>query len=137
MPGARCVLLSGELGAGKTTLIAALLAACGVHEAVRSPTYSLIEVYAFGARLGVHLDLYRLQGAGEIEQLGLRDYLQQDTLLLVEWPERAEGHLPRADLSLQLSPDGTGRRCLLDAQSAAGEDWLAGLMRELGGSEEA
>lgn len=135
MPGARCVVLSGELGAGKTTLIAALLAACGVHETVRSPTYSLIEVYAFDARLGVHLDLYRLQSAEELEQLGLRDYLQQDTLVLVEWPERADGHLPRPDLSLQLSPEGTGRRCLLDAQTAAGDYWLALVMRELGGAE--
>lgn len=135
MPGARCVWLSGELGAGKTTLIAALLAACGVHETVRSPTYSLIEVYAFGARLGVHLDLYRLHGAGELEQLGLRDYLEQDTLLLVEWPERADGQLPRPDLWVQLSPEGTGRRGQLTAQTAAGEDWLARLLRELGVSE--
>jgi tRNA threonylcarbamoyladenosine biosynthesis protein TsaE len=137
MPAARCVLLSGELGAGKTTLIAALLAACGVRETVRSPTYSLIEVYGFGARVGVHLDLYRLHGAEELEQLGLRDYLHEGALLLVEWPERAEGKLPRPDLWLRLSSEGTGRSCRLDAHTAAGKAWLAELRRDSDRSEEA
>lgn len=136
-PGARCVFLSGELGAGKTTLIAALLAACGVREMVRSPTYSLIEVYAFDSRVGVHLDLYRLQGAEDLEQLGLRDYLHEGALLLVEWPERAAGKLPRPDLWLRLSPQGTGRGCQLDAQTVAGKSWLAALMRDPNRSEEA
>lgn len=133
MPGARCVFFSGELGAGKTTLISALLAACGVRETVRSPTYSLIEVYAFEARVGVHLDLYRLHDAEELEQLGLRDYLHEGALLLVEWPERARAQLPRPDLWLQLWPQEheAGRRCLLAAHSAAGERWLASLPGDL------
>jgi tRNA threonylcarbamoyladenosine biosynthesis protein TsaE len=130
MPGARCVFLSGELGAGKTTLISALLAACGVRETVRSPTYSLIEVYAFDARVGVHLDLYRLHGAGELEQLGLRDYLHDGALLLVEWPEQGRAQLPRPDLWLQLWAQEPGRRCRLTAHSAAGECWLAELPGE-------
>lgn len=134
LPAARCVFLSGELGAGKTTLIGALLAACGVREPVRSPTYSLLEIYAFGAHLGAHLDLYRLHGAEELEQLGLRDYLHDGALLLVEWPERAEEKLPRPDLWLRLSPEGTGRGCRLDAHTAAGRDWLEALMRDPGWS---
>lgn len=129
------MFFSGELGAGKTTLIAALLAACGVRETVRSPTYSLMELYVFGAHVGVHLDLYRLHGAGEIEQLGLRDYLQAGTLLLVEWPERADGQLPRPDLWLQLLAEQSGRCCRLHAASGAGERWLAPLMRALKPSE--
>jgi len=137
MPGARCVFLSGELGAGKTTLISALLTACGVREPVRSPTYSLIEVYAFDACVGVHLDLYRLHDAGELEQLGLRDYLHERALLLVEWPERARAQLPRPDLWLQLWPQEPGRRCLLTAHSPAGERWLAELPTELALSERA
>ena len=132
-----CVFLSGELGAGKTTLIAALLTASGVRESVRSPTYSLVEVYAFGAHVGVHLDLYRLHGAEELEQLGLRDYLHPGALLLVEWPERAAEKLPRPDLWLHLSPHGAGRCCRLEAHTAIGKDWLAALGSALDRSEEA
>ncbi len=104
--GARCLFLSGQLGAGKTTLAAALLAALGVSEAVRSPSYALIEIYGLGARLAVHVDLYRLHGVEELEQLGLRDYLQSDTLLLIEWPEHGAGALPNADLWLHLELPG-------------------------------
>src|SRR5665213_4069301 len=72
--GARSLFLSGELGTGKTTLAAALFARLGVRETVRSPTYSLIETYPVSAGHAVHIDLYRLRGAEELEQLGLRDY---------------------------------------------------------------
>lgn len=133
LPGARCVFLSGELGAGKTTLAAALLAACGVRESVRSPTYALIEVYPLDAHQGVHLDLYRLQDASELEQLGLRDYLHDGSLLLIEWPERGRGHLPPPDLWLQLSFEPQGRGCQLAAHTAAGAQWLASLKAALAG----
>ncbi len=129
MPGARCLFLSGELGAGKTTLAAALLAEIGVRESVRSPTYALIETYPVGARLGVHVDLYRLQEASEVEQLGLRDYLHEGTLLLVEWPERAVSYLPRPDLWLHLSLAPPGRGFDLESHSEAGARWLAELDR--------
>lgn len=137
-PGARCLFLSGELGSGKTTLAAALLDAMGVQEAVRSPSYALIEIYGLGTHLAVHVDLYRLRGAAELEQLGLRDYVQPDTLLLIEWPEHAQGALPRADLwlRLELPPAGSersteGRICSARANSSAGEAWLAAVGREL------
>jgi tRNA threonylcarbamoyladenosine biosynthesis protein TsaE len=135
MSGARCVFLSGELGAGKTTLAAALLEACGVRENVRSPTYALIETYPFDARLGVHLDLYRLQGAAELEQLGLRDYLHDGALLLVEWPERAIDSLPRPDVWVQLSLQPMGRRAALSAQTEAGRHWLRDLQAAADPSE--
>jgi tRNA threonylcarbamoyladenosine biosynthesis protein TsaE len=125
---ARLVFLSGELGAGKTTLAAALLQALGVGEVVRSPTYALIETYMALAGEAVHIDLYRLHGADELEQLGLRDYLNPRTLLLVEWPERAAAALPSADLQVRLESIGpdpaAGRTACLEALSAAGERWL-------------
>ena len=138
-PGPRCLFLSGELGTGKTTLAAALLQALGVREAVRSPSYALIEIYGLGAHLAVHVDLYRLKGAAELEQLGLRDYAQPDTLLLIEWPEHGEGALPRADLWLRLElartagsdDDAEGRICRARAHSSAGEAWLASASREI------
>jgi tRNA threonylcarbamoyl adenosine modification protein YjeE len=125
----RIVFLSGELGAGKTTLAAALLQALGVEETVRSPSFALIETYAARAGEAVHLDLYRLHGAEELQQLGLRDYLNGRTLLLIEWPERAGGALPSADLQvlLQTSAEGAtgGRTACITARSSAGEAWLA------------
>lgn len=122
---ARCLFLCGELGAGKTTLAAALLEAAGVRELVRSPTYALIETYAASAGLAVHVDLYRLRDASELEQLGLRDYLQPYTLLLIEWPQRALAALPAADLTLELAPAEPGRTCRIEAGSPTGEAWMA------------
>jgi tRNA threonylcarbamoyl adenosine modification protein YjeE len=126
---ARLLFLSGELGAGKTTLAAALLQALGVQEAVRSPSYALIETYTLPALQAVHIDLYRLQGAQELEQLGVRDYLNPQTLLLIEWPERAARALPVPDLAVQLELAAQGplhgRRCRIEARSPAGEAWLA------------
>ncbi|HTW76100.1 MAG TPA: tRNA (adenosine(37)-N6)-threonylcarbamoyltransferase complex ATPase subunit type 1 TsaE [Steroidobacteraceae bacterium] len=128
--GPRCLFLTGELGAGKTTLAAGLLAAVGVSEPVRSPSYALIEIYGVGSRLAVHVDLYRLRGAAELEQLGLRDYLQPETLLVIEWPEHGAGALPQPDLWLRLQI-ATGRLCHPQALSPAGEAWLAAVRREL------
>jgi tRNA threonylcarbamoyladenosine biosynthesis protein TsaE len=126
---ARLVFLSGELGAGKTTLAAALLQALGVGETVRSPSYALIETYTAHAGEAVHIDLYRLHGAEELQQLGLRDYLNGRTLLLVEWPERAGAALPRPDLDVRLETisgaGAQGRNACIEARSEAGESWLA------------
>jgi tRNA threonylcarbamoyl adenosine modification protein YjeE len=124
----RLIFLSGELGAGKTTLAAALLQALGIEETVRSPSYSLIETYSARGGEAIHIDLYRLHGAEELQQLGLRDYLNGRTLLLVEWPERAGGALPRPDLAVRLDTiaddHGGGRNGYVEAQSSAGEAWL-------------
>jgi tRNA threonylcarbamoyl adenosine modification protein YjeE len=124
----RLIYLSGELGAGKTTLAAALLQALGVEEIVRSPSYALIETYAARAGEAVHIDLYRLRGSEELQQLGLGDYLNGRTLLLIEWPERAPGALPPADLEVRLelsdARGGAGRIGHVEARSSAGEAWL-------------
>src|ERR1039457_4577393 len=133
--GARLLLLSGELGDGKTTLAAALLAALGVGETVRSPSYARIETYTARAGEAVHIDLYRLHGAEELQYLGLRDYLNARTLWLVEWPERAAGALPAADLQVRLQTiaddPAAGRRACIEALSSAGEAWLALTRAEL------
>ncbi|HEY3808466.1 MAG TPA: tRNA (adenosine(37)-N6)-threonylcarbamoyltransferase complex ATPase subunit type 1 TsaE [Steroidobacteraceae bacterium] len=125
---ARMLLLSGELGAGKTTLAAALLGALGVDEVVRSPTYALVEAYPIPAGIAVHVDCYRLHDATELEALGLRDYYVPGAIWLVEWPERAASALPPADLGVALSMQEAGRRARLDAYSAAGRDWLGRLL---------
>jgi tRNA threonylcarbamoyladenosine biosynthesis protein TsaE len=110
LAGGGLVLLSGELGAGKTTLVRALLRAMGHPGAVRSPTYALVESYRIGALKVRHLDLYRIGDAGELDFLGLREWLRPGYLVLVEWPERAAGALPPADLTISLTHAGDGRR---------------------------
>jgi len=131
----RLLFLSGELGAGKTTLAAAMLESLGATETVRSPSYALVETYALREGLGVHVDCYRLSDAQEFEQLGLRDYFAPRTLWLVEWPERAGTALPPPDVSVSLQVAGAGRSAGIEAMSAAGAAWLAALERRLHGSE--
>ncbi|MGH8143201.1 MAG: tRNA (adenosine(37)-N6)-threonylcarbamoyltransferase complex ATPase subunit type 1 TsaE [Steroidobacteraceae bacterium] len=125
LAGPRCLFLCGELGAGKTTLAAAALRALGVTEAVRSPTYALVEIYAVDAGTVVHADLYRLEGEEEVEQLGLRDHLHQGTVIVLEWPERARKALPQPDLMVELQFATQGRSCCIEAMTSAGELWLA------------
>ncbi len=119
------VYLHGDLGAGKTSFVRALLSACGVSGRIRSPTYSLVESYAFDGRAAHHLDLYRIADPGELEWLGLADLTDADDLFLVEWPERGSGALPAADLNLQLEHAGSLRNLRIDASSARGARWLA------------
>ena len=121
-----CVIyLRGELGAGKTTLVRGFLRALGHRGAVRSPTYTLVEPYSLSGREIVHLDLYRLAAAEELEFLGLRDWLNGRALILIEWPERGEGVLPAADLEVWLEYAREGRVCRLNGVSAAGKAVLS------------
>lgn len=118
------VFLEGDLGVGKTTFARALLVALGVGERIKSPTYSLVESYQAGALRVHHLDLYRIADAEELEWLGLADLLQDDMLMLVEWPRRALAALPSPDLELQLLHAGDVRDLVIRARSARGRAWL-------------
>ena len=119
------VLLRGDLGAGKTTFARGFLRACGHEGPVPSPTYTLIEPYAFNGFEVHHLDLYRLGDDAELEFIGWRDLA--GSIRLVEWPERAPGATRDADLEVALGIDGTGRRARLHARSQAGEQVLSRL----------
>lgn len=127
LPGAAPVVLylGGDLGAGKTTFARGFLAGLGVHSPVRSPTYTLLELYATGAVTVVHLDLYRLNQAAELEGLGLREWAGPGHVWLIEWPERGVGRLPRADLALAFSVGARGHDIQVSADSALGESWLS------------
>jgi tRNA threonylcarbamoyladenosine biosynthesis protein TsaE len=128
LAGAGAVLfLRGELGADKTTLVRGLLRALGHAGAVKSPTYTLVEPYALRGRDVYHFDLYRLGDPEELEFLGIRDYLQPDAVLLIEWPERGAGHLPSPDLELRLEEEGEGRRASWHACSSRGAGIVASL----------
>jgi tRNA threonylcarbamoyladenosine biosynthesis protein TsaE len=119
------LFLSGELGTGKTTFARGFLAALGVTEPVRSPTYTLLELYSLGALTAVHADLYRLRGAAELELLGLRDLARPGHLWLVEWPERGHRALPHPDLRLVLSVAEGTHAIDIEAGSSRGKEWLA------------
>jgi tRNA threonylcarbamoyladenosine biosynthesis protein TsaE len=121
------VYLQGELGAGKTTCVRSMLRTLGVSAPVRSPTYTLVDSYTLAALNCVHVDLYRLQSAVEVEELGLRDLTGQGFLMLIEWPEKGGAAVPHADLELRLTYAGESRRAALGASTPVGEKWLANL----------
>ena len=122
-PQGAVVHLVGDLGAGKSTLARAWLRALGVTGTVRSPTYTLVERYPVAGGEALHLDLYRIGDACELDFLGLDDIAA--ALWLVEWPERGAGALPAADLRIELALDGAGRSARLIAGQGRGADWLA------------
>jgi tRNA threonylcarbamoyladenosine biosynthesis protein TsaE len=122
------VTLAGDLGAGKTTFVAGLLAALGHGGPVRSPTYTLIEPYQFAGRDWYHCDFYRLRHADELDDLGWRDLLVPGAILLVEWPEKGAGRLGPVDLAIEIEYVGAaGRRVKFEAVSPAGLAVLAAL----------
>ena len=85
------IWLEGDLGAGKTAFARALIHALGYSGRVKSPTYGLLEHYQLPGRQVLHMDLYRIGDPGELEFLGIPDLLDENTILLIEWPERGEG----------------------------------------------
>jgi tRNA threonylcarbamoyladenosine biosynthesis protein TsaE len=113
------IALEGELGSGKTTLVRGALESKGVRGGVRSPTYTLVEYYPLPRFAVAHFDLYRLADAEELEYLGFRDYLNPDTLCLIEWPRRASGYLQGVDLEVAIDYDPAGRRVDLSPKT----DW--------------
>jgi tRNA threonylcarbamoyladenosine biosynthesis protein TsaE len=127
-PAPAVVHLRGQLGAGKSTLARAWLRALGVTGAIRSPTYTLVERYLIPAGEALHLDLYRIGDAAELEFLGLDG--AEAMLWLIEWPERGGRGLPSPDLAVALAMEGAGRRAELSPGSNAGRAWLDRLVQE-------
>ena len=125
-PRSAAVYLHGDLGVGKSTLARAWLRALGVAGTIRSPTYTLVERYPLaGGGEALHLDLYRIGDAGELEFLGLDE--PDAALWLVEWPDRGRGGLPPADLHVRLAVARTGREARLESGSETGDAGLTAL----------
>ncbi len=98
---------------------------------MKSPTYTLIEPYEIGNRRCYHLDLYRLADPDEIEFLGLRDMLQDDAVMLVEWPEQGQGALLAPDLLIRIRYLEDGRELVIEAETDSGSRLLKKLALEL------
>lgn len=118
------IYLHGDLGAGKTTLVRGVLNALGYKGRVKSPTYTLVEPYHVAGLDLRHFDLYRLQNEEEWDSAGFRDEFDGRNIFFIEWPERAKGFLPQADVGIvfEILPQGrnveitgrtpTGRECI-------------------------
>jgi tRNA threonylcarbamoyladenosine biosynthesis protein TsaE len=118
------ITLAGPLGAGKTSIARGLLAALGLEEEAPSPTFAIVQPYAPPeTRLPVmHVDLYRIEHVEELDELGL-DEAREDSVLLIEWPERAPDRWPDAlALTLDFAPDG-GRRLTATVPTAWEGRW--------------
>lgn len=123
------VYLRGDLGAGKTTLVRGVLRALGYAGAVRSPTYALVELYAL-SRLDLHhFDFYRFHDPREWIDAGFRESFDDRSVSLIEWPEKAEGSLPPADMEIALEASASGRNASFTHNSVRGQKCLACLTR--------
>ena len=118
------VYLRGELGAGKTTLVRGLLRALGVHTRVKSPSYTLVELYVVSRLDLYHFDFYRFLDSKEFEDAGFADHFSGNAVCLVEWPERAGHSIPLPDLDIALAYSDAGRAADVCARTEAGERCL-------------
>lgn len=109
------VLLVGPLGAGKTVLAKGIARGLGVRDEINSPTYTIISEYKGERGRMFHVDLYRIEGASQMENLGLEDLLRGDSVVIVEWGEKLEPwlDLPRIRVTLGMAADG-GRDLLVE-----------------------
>ena len=116
--------LCGKLGAGKTTLARGVLRALGVTERVKSPTFTLVEPYAISSLYLYHFDFYRFNRSEEWVDAGLREYFNNQSVCLVEWPEKAGGQLPPPDVLIEMEIDGSGRSVTLSADTETGRNCI-------------
>lgn len=124
VPAGGRIHLSGDLGAGKTAFVRALLRGSGIKGRIKSPSYALLESYKVSNLYFYHFDFYRFSDPREWLDAGFRDLLRDDAVVLIEWPERAEGLLPAPDLHIGLAYAGQGREATLTAHTARGQLWL-------------
>ncbi len=118
------IFLHGDLGTGKTTFVRGFLRALGYIGVVKSPTYTLVEPYVIDGVRIYHFDLYRLGDPDELEYAGGRDYFDSESICLVEWPEKAEGFLPEADIQCSIVYLQQGRRMEITAHTEKGQQLL-------------
>lgn len=127
-PGLR-LYLHGDLGSGKTTLARGLLRGLGFQGRVKSPTYTLVELYTVSRLNLYHFDFYRFRDPKEWRDAGFNEYFGDSSVCLVEWPEKAGGLLPAADLDIALRFAGDRRDLEIRAATESGKACLSRLMQ--------
>lgn len=121
----------GEIGAGKTTFIRAMLQALGVDSRIKSPTFSLVESYDTDTFLVHHFDLYRIHEETELEYIGFRDYFADNAVCCIEWPEQAPNALPQVDVMITLRIEHDGRLWQATSASVLGQQFLASFLESI------
>jgi tRNA threonylcarbamoyladenosine biosynthesis protein TsaE len=121
VPNGLVVYLQGDLGAGKTTLVRALLHSSGHTGPVKSPTYALLESYQVNTLVFHHFDFYRFESEEEFLEAGLDEYFGGEGICLIEWPDKAGKFLPKADVVVWLIHQGDARIARVVANSPKGE----------------
>ena len=118
------VVLKGEMGAGKSTIVRSVLRGMGYKNIVPSPTYTLVEPYDLDIGTVFHFDLYRVIDPEELDYIGFSDYLLQGSLSLIEWPERGDGYLSDVDVCVDIEHHRIGRDVTVTAQTVTGAEFL-------------
>jgi len=118
------IALSGNIGTGKTTLSRGILRGLGYPGKVKSPTYTLVELYNLSKIDLYHFDFYRFNDPQEWADAGFRDYFTPHNVCLVEWPERAHGLLPVPDIAIALSEETGARRARIGTETERGRHCL-------------
>ncbi len=123
------IYLHGDLGAGKTTLVRGILHALGYVGKVKSPTYTLVEMYEVELQANsryplYHFDLYRFNDEEEWDAAGFRDYFNAHSVCIIEWPEKAQHVLPTPDIDIVFSIQSIGRKIQVVAHSELGQQCL-------------
>ncbi|WP_455129042.1 tRNA (adenosine(37)-N6)-threonylcarbamoyltransferase complex ATPase subunit type 1 TsaE [Pseudoramibacter alactolyticus] len=119
------VYLTGDLGAGKTTLMQGIASGLGLDARVTSPTFALVNAYGRDEEAVYHMDLYRLEDMDELMEIGFEDFLADETLIFVEWPDLLlnEGYAPLAAIDLRRDPADAASRiiCFKTADASLAE----------------
>ena len=118
------IYLHGDLGAGKTTLVRGVLNALGYASRVKSPTYTLVEPYQVAGLDLRHFDLYRLHDEEEWEAAGFRDEFDGHNIFFIEWPGKARGLIPQADVEIAFEILAQGREIEIHANTEMGRQCL-------------
>ena len=120
--------LKGELGSGKTTFVRGILRGLGYQDKVKSPTYTLVEPYSLEKFTIYHFDLYRFKDETEWDDAGFREYFNNTSICLVEWPEKVGHILPKPDISIELSHTRYGRHLHLISYTSIGTECLKAII---------